>query len=72
MNLTDLCENNLSSSGLDIICLVTSQFTKLFYCGCANIAHIQSGDTLDSALPGNKLTNIDKDDAHVTVGEDAS
>ena len=28
----------------DWICLVTSQFTKLFYCERANIAHIQSGD----------------------------
>ena len=46
MNLTDLCENNLSSSGLDIICLVTSQFTKLFYCGRANIAHISNQETL--------------------------
>ena len=30
----------------DWICAVTSRFTKLFYCEGANIAHIQSGDTL--------------------------
>ena len=29
---------------------VTSQFTKLFYCERANIAHIQSGDTLHPSL----------------------
>ena len=30
----------------DWICMVTSRFTKLFYCERTNIAHIQSGDTL--------------------------
>ena len=33
----------------DWICLVTSQFTRLFYCERENIAHIQSGDTLVSS-----------------------
>ena len=37
------------------ICFVTSQFTKLFYCEHANVAHIQSGDkkiaVLTRALP---------------------
>ena len=28
------------------MCPVTSRFTKLFYCERANIAHIQSEDTL--------------------------
>ena len=42
--------------------MVTSQFTKLFYCERANIAHIQSGDTLDvfnSLLLRKELRGLD-------------
>ena len=50
----------LSSSGLDyIICLLLSQFTKLFYCERAHIAHIQSGDTLAAkSFPGQRLLAV--------------
>ena len=47
----------------DWICAVTSRFTKLFYCEGANIAHIQSGDTLDA---GDRFQSIIEDATKVS------
>ena len=42
----------------DWICAVTSRFTKLFYCEGANIAHIQSGVTLELCSVARPLSDV--------------